>query len=136
MDNQVFYWTAVVTTFALGTSAGDMTASTMKLGYLASGVLFAVLIGTVGIAYYVSRRFLTVEYRQEYLNAVLAFWLAYILTRPLGASFADWMGKEPRFGGLGWGDGIVSVVLTAMILTLVAYLARTRVDIEETEPAF
>ena len=90
-----------------------MTASTMKLGYLASGVLFAVLIGTVGIAYHVSKRFLAIEYRQEYLNAVVTFWLAYILTRPLGASFADWMGKEPRFGGLGWGDGLVSVVLTA-----------------------
>jgi len=79
---------------------------------------------------------LAAEYRQDYLNPVAAFWLAYILTRPLGASFADWMGKEPRFGGLGWGDGLVSVALTAAIVALVACLARTRVDVGRTEPAF
>jgi uncharacterized membrane-anchored protein len=98
---ELFYWVTVVTTFALGTSAGDMTASTMKLGYLTSGILFAVLIGAVAIAYRVTRTASANAYRREYLDAVVAFWLAYILTRPLGASFADWMGKEPRFGGLG-----------------------------------
>jgi uncharacterized membrane-anchored protein len=75
---------------------------------------------------------LTLEHRREYLNAVVAFWLAYILTRPVGASFADWMGKAPGFGGLGWGNGLVSIVLTVLILALVAYLAKTRIDIEKS----
>ena len=127
---EMFYWLAVVTTFALGTSAGDMTASTMRLGYLDSGVLFTALIGAVGVAYYVTERFLTAEYRRDYLNAVAAFWLAYILTRPLGASFADWFGKAHAQTGLGWGDGTVSGLALVAFAALVAYLTASGRDVQ------
>src|SRR5438270_13796075 len=76
---ELFYWVAVMATFALGTAAGDMTAATLGLGYFASGVLFAVLIAIPALAYWLFG-----------MNEILAFWLAYIMTRPLGASFADW----------------------------------------------
>ena len=114
---EVFYWTTVMTTFALGTAAGDMTASTLGLGYLASGILFAALIAVPAVAWY---RF--------GMNPIFAFWFAYILTRPLGASFADWMGKPPSWSGLGWGTGPVSVVLAVMIVGFVGYLEHTRID--------
>jgi uncharacterized membrane-anchored protein len=109
---EFFYWATVLTTFALGTAVGDMTATTLHLGYFASGVLFAVLIAVPGIAYW-----------NGWLGEVTAFWFAYILTRPLGASFADWMGVVHSRGGLGWGTGSVSVVLLFLIICLVAYLA-------------
>jgi uncharacterized membrane-anchored protein len=109
---ELFYWGTVITTFALGTAAGDMTASTLGLGYLVSGILFAVLIILVALIY-----------RYQLRNEVLAFWLAYVLTRPLGASFADWMGKAHSLGGLGWGDGTVSIALAILIICCVGYLA-------------
>ena len=84
---EIFYWLAVVTTFALGTATGDMTAITFKLGYLASGILFAVLFGIPLIA---NKLFGA--------NEVLTFWAAYIFTRPLGASFADWFGRNSELG--------------------------------------
>jgi len=111
-----FYWAAVIATFALGTAAGDMTASTLGLGYPASLLLFAVLFVLPGLGY-----------RFAGLNAVFAFWLAYVMTRPLGASFADWVGK-PYLGGLGAGDGRIAAVLSVLIIVVVAYLARSRVD--------
>src|SRR5450631_3137420 len=86
---ELFYWAAVMATFALGTAAGDMTAVTLHLGYLASGMMFAVVIAIPALAYW---RF--------GMNAILAFWFAYIATRPLGASFADWMGVSHVRGGL------------------------------------
>jgi uncharacterized membrane-anchored protein len=116
---EVFYWMAVLSTFALGTATGDLTASTMKLGYLASGFLFAFLIAIPAVAYYVTRR-----------NEVFFFWFAYILTRPLGASFADWMGKSKVIGGLGWGDGRVAAYLAVLIVICVTYLAVTRSDVK------
>jgi uncharacterized membrane-anchored protein len=85
-----FYWATVLATFALGTAAGDLTAATMHLGYLDSGILFAGMIAVPFVAW---RRF--------GLGEVAAFWSAYVLTRPLGASFADWFGKEHRLTGLG-----------------------------------
>jgi uncharacterized membrane-anchored protein len=109
---EAFYWAAVLITFALGTAAGDMTASTLGLGYFASGVLFSVLIAAPAIAF---ARF--------GLNAIAAFWIAYILTRPLGASFADWMGVPPARAGLGLGTGPVSLVLAVFIAGLVGYLS-------------
>jgi uncharacterized membrane-anchored protein len=109
---ELFYWAAVMATFALGTAAGDLTATTLGLGYLSSAVLFAALITVPAVGF---RRF--------HLNAVLAFWSAYVLTRPLGASIADWMGKPKHLSGLGWGDGIVSVVLGGLIVACVAVLA-------------
>jgi uncharacterized membrane-anchored protein len=128
---EMFYWLTVMATFALGTALGDMTATTLGLGYLSSGILFIVLIVVVAIAHYITKGILSAEHRHLSRNAVLAFWLAYILTRPLGASFADWMGKAHSVGGLGWGDGSVSVVLSVIILCFVGYLSITRVDVEE-----
>jgi len=111
---EVWYWLTVLLTFALGTAAGDLTAFVLHLGYFWSGVLFAAAIAVPAVG----RRF--------GLNPVVAFWSAYVLTRPLGASFADWLGKSHALGGLGWGDGVVSAVVTVVIALLVAYVAATR----------
>lgn len=105
---ELFYWATVLTTFALGTAAGDMTATTFQLGYLFSGVLFAVVFAAPVAAYFWFG-----------MNEVAAFWFAYIVTRPLGASFADWMGVPPDRGGLDWGTGPVSIVLAILIATMV-----------------
>ncbi len=128
LRREVFYWLTVMATFALGTAAGDMTATTLGLGYFTSGVMFAVLIALVTIAHYLVRSILAAEHKHQSTNAVLAFWLAYILTRPLGASFADWMGVSTARGGLGWGTGPVSLVLLIIIICLVGYLTATRSD--------
>jgi uncharacterized membrane-anchored protein len=116
-----FYWGAVLATFALGTAAGDLTAKVFNLGYLDSGYLFAVLFALPGLAF----RFLR-------LNAVFAFWFAYVITRPLGASFADWFAMSPAKGGLGFGPGPVSAISSLVILALVIYISlrerRTRRD--------
>ncbi|GAA0243253.1 membrane protein [Actinomadura nitritigenes] len=114
---ELFYWATVMTTFALGTATGDMTAVTGHLGYLASGVAFALLIALPALAY-----------RWLRMNAVLAFWAAYVLTRPLGASFADWMGVSHGRGGLALGTGPVSLVLAVVIAGFVGYLTATRKD--------
>src|SRR5436309_2938178 len=115
---EMFYWATVIATFALGTAAGDLTAVTRGLGYFSSGVLFAVLFAVPALAY-----------RLFGLNEVVAFWFAYIITRPLGASFADWFGK-PYLGGLGLGDTQVALVLTILIIGFVGYLTVTRKDIK------
>ena len=118
---ELFYWATVMATFALGTAAGDMTAATLGLGYFASGVLFAVLIAIPAIGYLLFG-----------LNEVVAFWFAYVVTRPLGASFADWFGKS-ILGGLGLGDTKVSLVLTILIIGFVAYLTVTRKDVSDDQ---
>ena len=115
---EMFYWATILATFALGTAAGDMTAATLGLGYFSSGVLFAVLFAVPALAY-----------RLFGLNEIVAFWFAYIMTRPLGASFADWFGK-PSLGGLGLGDPKVALVLTILIIGFVGYLTVTRKDIK------
>jgi uncharacterized membrane-anchored protein len=115
---ELFYWATVLATFALGTATGDMTAITLGLGYLASGVMFAVLFAIPGLACW-----------RLGLNAIFAFWLAYILTRPFGASFADWVGKAKSLGGLGLGTGWVSLGLSLVIVCFVGYLTVTRVDV-------
>jgi len=109
-----FYWATVMATFALGTAVGDLTAITWHLGYLSAAAMFAVSITLPAIGY----RFLR-------LNAVLAFWVAYVLTRPLGATFADWIGRPRSLSGLGLGTGLVSLVLTIVIVILVGYLTIT-----------
>lgn len=116
---EVFYWLAVVATFALGTAVGDFTATTLHLGYLLSAVLFAVIIMIPAIGYW---RF--------HLNPVFAFWFAYVITRPLGASVADWLGKPVSAGGLGVGSGTVAIVLTAIIAAFVTYLAISKRDVQ------
>ena len=109
-----YYWAAILVTFALGTAAGDMTARTLHLGYFVSGVVFAVVIAIPAVAF-----------RLGAFNAVFAFWFAYVATRPLGASFADWMGVARARGGLQWGTGPVSVALAILIVAGVAILAAT-----------
>jgi uncharacterized membrane-anchored protein len=116
---ELFYWLTVITTFALGTAAGDMTAVTFHLGYLNSGILFAVLFSLPFIAY-----------KGFKANEVFTFWAAYILTRPLGASFADWFGRTPDLGGIGFGIGKTSIILTVLIILFVTYLTFTRKDIK------
>jgi len=115
---EAFYWLAVLTTFALGTATGDLTATTLGLGYLASGFLFAALIAIPAVGYW-----------KFGMNEVFAFWFAYILTRPLGASLADWMAVPHSRGGLGLGTGPVSLVLTGLIAALVTFLAITKKDV-------
>jgi uncharacterized membrane-anchored protein len=116
---EMFYWAAVVATFALGTAAGDLTAVTFHLGYLLSAVLFAavILIPATG-------------YRWLRWNAIFSFWFAYVITRPLGASVADWLGKPRESRGLGWGEGPVSLAFTGLIVLGVAYLAVTGKDLQ------
>jgi uncharacterized membrane-anchored protein len=111
---EAFYWAAVLATFALGTAAGDLTAMTMHLGYLTSGILFAVVIAVPAVAY-----------RWLNLNPILAFWAAYIVTRPLGASFADWAAVPHSRGGLNLGYGPVSLAMTGAIVLVVSYLSLT-----------
>jgi uncharacterized membrane-anchored protein len=109
---ELFYWATVIATFALGTAAGDMTAKTLALGWLGSSVLFTCVFAIPLIAW----RFFG-------LNAIVAFWFAYIVTRPMGASWADWLGLPPKLGGIGVGRGDVALGLTLIIVALVAYLA-------------
>lgn len=106
---ELFYWATVMVTFALGTATGDLAASTMHLGYRDAGLVFTVLIAIPLVAWRAGR------------SAVACFWSAYVLTRPLGASFADWVGKPHARTGLGFGDGTVSVVLIVAIVVLVAW---------------
>lgn len=108
---ELFYWATVMATFALGTALGDMTAVTLHLGYLASGVLFAVVITIPAVLH-----------DRGFLGAVAAFWSSYVATRPLGASFADWLGVSHERGGLGLGTGPVSLVLAVVIVGLVGWL--------------
>jgi len=110
---ELFYWAAVMATFALGTALGDYTAKTLGLGYFPSAVLFAVLILVPALCY-----------RSGLMGEVLAFWTAYVLTRPLGASIADWLGKPKQISGLGLGDGPVSVGFAVLIVICVAALSR------------
>ncbi|WP_421733639.1 hypothetical protein [Cellulomonas sp.] len=105
---ELFYWAAIMTTFALGTAAGDLLAVTFHLGYLAAGLVFGaiLLIPAVG-------------YRWFGMSGVLAFWFAYVMTRPVGASFADWLGVPAERGGLGLGSGRVALALSLAIVVLV-----------------
>jgi uncharacterized membrane-anchored protein len=115
---EAFYWATVLATFALGTASGDMTATTLHIGYLGSGLMF---LGLIAIPW--------LGHRYFGLNAVFAFWMAYVLTRPLGASFADWMAVEPSRGGLGIGAGGTALILTAVVVLLIRRLATTKMDV-------
>jgi uncharacterized membrane-anchored protein len=125
LRRELFYWATVTVTFALGTAAGDLVAISLHLGYFGAGMVFLGLICVPAVAW-----------RYLRLNSIVAFWWAYVLTRPLGASFADWFGKPASLGGLGFGDGVVAGVLCALIVALVAYLSVTKVDVRpSTAPA-
>jgi hypothetical protein len=112
---ELFYWATVLATFAMGTATGDVTAKTLNLGYLASGIWFSIVFAAVAVAHWKFR-----------LNPILAFWVAYVLTRPVGPH---------SVGGLGVGHGPVALVLTAVIAILVGYLAVTRKDVEDPRQA-
>lgn len=121
---EMFYWATVLATFALGTAAGDMTATTLHLGYLASGVLFSVLFAIPGLCYWLFG-----------LNDIFAFWCAYVLTRPVGASFADWVSVPRSLGGLDLGKGPVAIALTVVIAALVAFLMTRRQGADNRQDA-
>jgi uncharacterized membrane-anchored protein len=115
---EAFYWLAILFTFALGTAAGDLTAEKANLGYAVSIALFGGAIGVVTFAHYVLK-----------LNPILSFWLAYILTRPLGASIGDELSqKDHQYGGLGLGTTVTSYLFLGCILALVAVLSVTKKD--------
>jgi uncharacterized membrane-anchored protein len=112
---EVFYWLTVSFTFALGTAVGDLTASSLHFGFVGSIVLFAVVMAVPALGCWRFR-----------LNSVIAFWWAYIATRPLGASVADWLSKPTKSGGLAYGDGLVATILLAFALMLVTVAAIRR----------
>jgi uncharacterized membrane-anchored protein len=116
---EMFYWAAVLATFAMGTAAGDMSAYTLHLGWLRSGVMFTLIFAIPMVA----RRLIG-------LIEVFAFWFAYIITRPLGASYADWLGVPQSLGGLNFGRGTVAIALTLVIIAWVGYLSMSKVDVE------
>jgi uncharacterized membrane-anchored protein len=115
---EAFYWLAILFTFALGTSAGDLFAEKLELGFLPSAGIFAGAIAVVTIAHF---RFK--------LNAILAFWIAYILTRPLGASIGDYLSQPVEETGLGLGTILTSVIFLVTILALVVYLTISKRDL-------
>lgn len=117
---EAFYWLAILFTFALGTAAGDLAAEKLGLGYAIAGITFAALIAAIAIAHL-----------RVGMNAVLAFWLAYILTRPLGASLGDLLSQSRADGGLGLGTVITSLAFLVTILAVVVYLSVTRRDAPE-----
>ncbi len=122
-EREAFYWLAILFTFALGTAAGDLVAEGLSLGYLTSLIIFGVLIGLVAFAHYGLK-----------VNAVLAFWIAYVLTRPLGASIGDYLSQDRHAGGLALGTVTTSEIFLVTILALVVYLSVTRSDqVEITE---
>ena len=115
---EAFYWSAILFTFALGTAAGDLVAERMHLGYLVSALVFGALIAVVAFAH--------VRFK---LNGILAFWIAYVLTRPLGASLGDLLSQGRGAGGLGLGTVGTSALFLATILGLVIYVAITKKDV-------
>lgn len=119
---EVFYWLAVVFTFAMGTALGDLFATTFGLGYLASAFVFAALICVPLVAWRLG------------VNPVLTFWVAYILTRPIGASFADFFGMPKDISGMGYGHGAVSVVTLILVVASFIYLSRSGIDQPEPGP--
>ncbi len=108
---EAFYWLAILFTFALGTAAGDLVAEAFGLGYLATGILFGMIIASLAIGYFLLG-----------LDAILGFWLAYIFTRPLGASFGDLLSQPGDYGGLGFGTIITSALFLAAIAGIVVFM--------------
>src|SRR3954451_21831951 len=121
---EAFYWLAILFTFALGTAAGDLSAEKLDLGYGVSIAIFGALIAAVTIAHFGFK-----------MNAILAFWLAYILTRPLGASIGDFMSQNSKkYGGLGLGTTGTSYIFVGCILALVTYLSISKRDQTPVQP--
>lgn len=120
---EAFYWATVLASFAMGTALGDLSSYTWHLGWFVSGLMYTALFGIPLIAR-----------RLAGLNWLVAFWWAYIVTRPLGASYADWLGVPQSLGGLNFGRGRVAIALTLVIVAWVAYLTVSRVDVEGAPP--
>ena len=108
---EIFYWLAILFTFALGTAAGDLVAERVGLGYLSTGILFGMIIASLALGYFLLG-----------LDAILGFWLAYIFTRPLGASFGDLLSQPAQYGGMGFGTIITSALFLATIAAVVGYM--------------
>lgn len=117
---EVFYWLAILFTFSLGTAAGDLLAETFAMGNLATGLLFGDVIAVIAFAHYVLG-----------LNGILAFWFAYILTRPLGASFGDVLSQPVEYGGLGFGTVYPSLIFLGCIVAIVIYMSVSNTEREE-----
>jgi len=117
---ECFYWATVFATFALGTALGDFTATSLGLGYLSSVVLFGIIIAIPAVAWWQFR-----------MNAIFAFWFAYVITRPLGASIADYLSKPQSLSGAGFGDGRIAVIMTIAVAIGVCYLTVTKTDIQQ-----
>jgi uncharacterized membrane-anchored protein len=117
---EAFYWATVFATFALGTALGDFTATSLNIGYLPSGIFFLAVIAIPAVAWW---RF--------GLNSIAAFWMAYIVTRPLGASFSDWISKPSNITGISFGNGQTALVFAIVTVLLVSYLAIARPDIQK-----
>ena len=111
---ELFYWLAILFTFALGTAAGDLVAEQFALGYLAAGLLFGLIILSLSSGYFFLK-----------LDPILGFWLVYILTRPLGASFGDLLSQPSQYGGLGLGTIITSALFLTAIVGIVIYMSLT-----------
>ena len=120
---EVFYWLAVIFTFAMGTALGDLFANTFHLGYFASALAFTALICVPLVAWRMG------------VNPVLTFWVAYVLTRPIGASFADYFGMPKNISGAGFGHGPVSIVMIILVVGSFIYLSRSGIDQPEAAPA-
>jgi uncharacterized membrane-anchored protein len=118
-----FYWLTVLATFALGTAGGDFTATSLNIGFFPSALLFGALI-MVPLAGYATRR----------MNTVFAFWFAYTLTRPLGASFADWFDQPRSMHGLNLGQGPVAISLAIVLVALITYMAANQVGVRRARP--
>jgi uncharacterized membrane-anchored protein len=114
-QREAFYWLAVLVTFALGTGAGDLVAEHYGLGYMATGILFGMIIASITLGYFGLK-----------LNGIWAFWIAYIFTRPLGASFGDLLSQPVEYGGLGLGTILTSAIFLAAIIGLVIYMTTLR----------
>lgn len=112
---EAFYWLAILLTFSLGTAVGDLLAEVLGIGYLATGLMFGAVIAAIALAYF---RFRT--------NAILSFWLAYIFTRPLGASFGDLLSQPIKYGGVGLGTVVTSFTFLGCIALVVIYMTVTR----------
>jgi uncharacterized membrane-anchored protein len=121
---EAFYWLAILFTFALGTSAGDWVAEGIGLGYVQTGLIFAAIIGVIGIAYFLGLA-----------NGILAFWLAYIFTRPVGASFGDLLSQPIEYGGMGFGTIGTSLMFLCAIATVVLYMTATHRGQEPAQDA-
>ncbi|MBN9306005.1 MAG: hypothetical protein BGO82_00760 [Devosia sp. 67-54] len=117
---EAFYWLAILFTFALGTAAGDLVAEQFSLGYLATGILFGMIIASLAIGYFFLK-----------LDPILGFWLVYILTRPLGASFGDLLSQPRQYGGLGLGTIVTSAMFLLIIVCTVVYMSIRNRDGEE-----